>query len=728
LPVGLIKPFVLALDPETAHELSIATLRTAGVLLPAKGPLPDTPVEVMGLEFPNRIGLAAGLDKNGEAIDGLAAWGFGHIEVGTVTPRPQPGNPKPRLFRLPEVEGIINRMGFNNRGIDALITNVRAAKYQGILGINIGKNADTPIERAADDYLIGLEKAYPHASYVTVNISSPNTKNLRQLQGESELDALLAALKARQAVLAQQHGKYVPLVLKIAPDLDDMQIVHIADALRPYEVEAFITDWVDDTFGLWWKANNYEASPERSPEGRLQLVLPKIQPALDKWLALQAQAPSPEQTTRALAQVLHEAGVKASPLEGVLVLSTDRGDKDQEPIATFTFLKRWLKQKGVPEDAVQEFVYLHPGERLESHDSPIDPTIARRLERALLDFYPRDRRPPLLIACIGGLPLIKDLLAEIAGLLAGSRAHNLFKTEQGVHGLLPLTPIDALRVRRQCLALVQRGALLDAWAMATPFHQEPEASRWVRPLGQAAQLLNGNPVDRRVDLAPLKDIIERARTTSCLLVAIRVETALLNARWLEAINGSLIFLEAAFHDALRAWADRARVKYEPRRRYMRFCEPPPSVLLEKTEEGRPALEPWKGVDPLAYRVNMVGENALSAWDKVLGKASIGRLRQAIHDHVRLVNGQRFKLADYRNFNTHGVMTQEEIDEAIVHFMGADLWSQGVNNPAARPKPGKCFLGRGLVAEVIDELSPASVSAQALYQALLAALEERLIAP
>jgi dihydroorotate dehydrogenase len=240
IPYCLIKPFVLALDPETAHELSIATLRTAGVLLPAKGPLPDTPVEVMGLEFPNRIGLAAGLDKNGEAIDGLAAWGFGHIEVGTVTPRPQPGNPKPRLFRLPEVEGIINRMGFNNRGIDALITNVRAAKYQGILGINIGKNADTPIERAADDYLIGLEKAYPHASYVTVNISSPNTKNLRQLQGESELDALLAALKARQAVLAQQHGKYVPLVLKIAPDLDDMQIVHIADALRRHRIDGVI--------------------------------------------------------------------------------------------------------------------------------------------------------------------------------------------------------------------------------------------------------------------------------------------------------------------------------------------------------------------------------------------------------------------------------------------------------------------------------------------------------
>jgi len=240
LPYCLIKPFVLALDPETAHELSIAGLRALGAIAPLGRPLPDSPVTIMGLSFPNRIGLAAGLDKNGEAIDALAGWGFGHIEIGTVTPRPQPGNPKPRMFRLPQVEGIINRMGFNNRGIDALVANVRAAKYRGILGINIGKNADTPIERAADDYLIGLEKAYPHASYITVNISSPNTRNLRALQGESELDALLGTLKTKQAALAQQHGKYVPLALKIAPDLDDVQIANIAAALIRHHIDAVI--------------------------------------------------------------------------------------------------------------------------------------------------------------------------------------------------------------------------------------------------------------------------------------------------------------------------------------------------------------------------------------------------------------------------------------------------------------------------------------------------------
>ncbi|HNO88739.1 MAG TPA: quinone-dependent dihydroorotate dehydrogenase, partial [Rhodocyclaceae bacterium] len=207
---------------------------------PAGKPLDARPVDVMGLRFPNRVGMAAGLDKNGEVIDGLARFGFGFIEIGTITPRPQAGNPKPRMFRLPEVRGIINRMGFNNHGIDALVANVQAARYRGILGINIGKNADTPIERAADDYLACLDKAYPLASYVTVNISSPNTKNLRQLQGESELDALLGQLKARQTALADRHGRYVPIALKIAPDLDDAQILNIADALRRHRIDAVI--------------------------------------------------------------------------------------------------------------------------------------------------------------------------------------------------------------------------------------------------------------------------------------------------------------------------------------------------------------------------------------------------------------------------------------------------------------------------------------------------------
>jgi dihydroorotate dehydrogenase len=197
----------------------------------------------MGLKFPNPVGLAAGLDKNGDHIDGLAALGFGFIEIGTITPRPQPGNPRPRLFRIPEAQGIINRMGFNNDGVDKLLENVRLSEFPrrgGILGINIGKNATTPIEKAADDYLICLDKVYADASYITVNISSPNTKNLRELQKDEALDDLLSQLKTRQEKLADKHGKYVPMTLKIAPDLDDEQVAAIADALRRHRMDGVI--------------------------------------------------------------------------------------------------------------------------------------------------------------------------------------------------------------------------------------------------------------------------------------------------------------------------------------------------------------------------------------------------------------------------------------------------------------------------------------------------------
>jgi len=241
IPYPLIRSLLFALDAERAHELTLRLLALGDSLgLVHSAAAAGKPVEVMGLQFPNRVGLAAGLDKNGTAIDGLGRLGFGFLEVGTVTPRPQPGNPKPRLFRLPEQQAIINRMGFNNAGIDALLERLAHIRYRGILGINIGKNFDTPIENAVDDYLICLDKAYPLASYITVNISSPNTKNLRQLQGASELDALLGALKSRQTVLTDRHGKYVPLALKIAPDLDSGQIVNIADALRRHHIDAVI--------------------------------------------------------------------------------------------------------------------------------------------------------------------------------------------------------------------------------------------------------------------------------------------------------------------------------------------------------------------------------------------------------------------------------------------------------------------------------------------------------
>lgn len=239
----LLRPIFFRLDAEVAHGMTLSMLKTAhdmgfiGLLAPH---VPPRPVSVMGLNFPNPVGLAAGLDKNGNYLDALAGLGFGFIEIGTVTPRPQPGNPKPRLFRVPEARAIINRMGFNNAGVDQLVENIKKARYSGILGINIGKNFDTPIDRAKEDYLVCLRKVYPYASYIAVNISSPNTKNLRQLQQADELGSLLSELKSEQARQAGVHDRYVPLVLKIAPDLDTTEIIQIADQLLEHGIDGVI--------------------------------------------------------------------------------------------------------------------------------------------------------------------------------------------------------------------------------------------------------------------------------------------------------------------------------------------------------------------------------------------------------------------------------------------------------------------------------------------------------
>lgn len=247
LPFALARPFLFGLDPERAHDLTldaIARLQNTPAQRAWSQRRIDDPVTLAGLRFANRVGLAAGLDKNGRCIDGLGAMGFGFIEVGTVTPLPQPGNPKPRLFRLVPAQALINRMGFNNDGLAAFVAQVqRASSFRaagGLVGLNIGKNASTPIERAADDYLAGLEGVYPHADYVTVNISSPNTRNLRELQGDQALDALLAALQQRRNLLERRHGRRVPMFVKIAPDLDDDQIALIAATLQRHRVDGVI--------------------------------------------------------------------------------------------------------------------------------------------------------------------------------------------------------------------------------------------------------------------------------------------------------------------------------------------------------------------------------------------------------------------------------------------------------------------------------------------------------
>ena len=237
------RPFFFALDPETAHDLAFAGLDHAarfGLARLFAARLPATPVSVMGITFPNRVGLAAGLDKNAQHLAGLATFGFGFIEAGTVTPRPQPGNPKPRMWRLPQANALINRLGFNNDGVERFLANLAKSSYRGILGINIGRNFDTPNERAADDYVTCLRAVYAKAHYVTINISSPNTAGLRELQAGSALATLLRKLKREQTVLAQRHGRHVPIVVKIAPDLTDDAIRDIARLLVQHQCEGVV--------------------------------------------------------------------------------------------------------------------------------------------------------------------------------------------------------------------------------------------------------------------------------------------------------------------------------------------------------------------------------------------------------------------------------------------------------------------------------------------------------
>ena len=238
---SLARPLLFSLEPERAHRLALAGLQRAARMGLYNTPKNlSAPRRLMGIDFPNPVGLAAGLDKNGQYLDGLGALGFGFLEIGTVTPRPQPGNPRPRLFRLPPANALINRLGFNNDGVDALLENIQKSRFRGVLGINIGKNFDTPLERAVDDYCAALRQVYPHAHYVTVNISSPNTPGLRDLQYGEPLNQLLTTLKTNQAELAQQYDRYVPLALKIAPDLNDADIALIAKALLDHQIDSVI--------------------------------------------------------------------------------------------------------------------------------------------------------------------------------------------------------------------------------------------------------------------------------------------------------------------------------------------------------------------------------------------------------------------------------------------------------------------------------------------------------
>lgn len=527
---------------------------------------------------------------------------------------------------------------------------------------------------------------------------------------------------------------------------DHAQVVPLPAELQDRNrSEATLTDFELDGRFTIITPNHEESSAQAdlTPGGQWQLVLPKISPVIQAWLKQKAAASAQQQST-AMAQALLSAShtaVGTSPptntLVSVLVLSTDRGEAEtSEPIATTTYLQQWLCSIGQTQTPVQECVYLREGENLERNEpqrkdknTPVDTEKSRRIEQAVRTFY-LGEKTPLLLAHQGGLPQIKPLLDELVVMLAGSRAQNLFSTEHGAHGILPLTVIDELRTRRLCLEQVRRAALIEAQAMAAVFHSKEATRPWVQPLREAAQLLNGNPIGRKACLPALQTILNHSENAASLLVAIRVEVALQNEHWLDAINGSITFLEAAFHDSIGLWAKNNLKEYEPRLRKMRFRQEPPRALTEFPQgEGSPALRLWKYSHPadLTYQANVVGEAAIKAWASVLDNPAINALRSSIFES-QTYKGSSFRLSDYRNYNTHGVMSQPEIDQALARFMGANLWSQGSNTPASRPRPGNCFLSRPLVQNTLASLLGSQVNAASLLQTLLVELEQRLIDP
>ncbi|QFT54624.1 quinone-dependent dihydroorotate dehydrogenase [Microbulbifer sp. THAF38] len=287
-----LRKALFALDPERAHHLSLDAIGAAerlGLMSFFKQSVAHDPVELMGLTLPNPVGLAAGLDKNAQAFNGLGALGFGFVEVGTVTPRPQPGNPLPRLFRVEEAGAIINRMGFNNLGVDYLIDRVKHRRYKGVLGINVGKNFDTPVEKAADDYRLCMEKVYPYADYITANVSSPNTKGLRDLQFGESLNRLLGSIKDKQAELAQKSDRYVPVAVKIAPDMEGDAIAQIAEALCEYSIDGVIATntTIDKSSVANLPHGNEEGGLSGKPlQQRSTEVIAQLSKALDKQLPI----------------------------------------------------------------------------------------------------------------------------------------------------------------------------------------------------------------------------------------------------------------------------------------------------------------------------------------------------------------------------------------------------------------------------------------------------------
>lgn len=495
------------------------------------------------------------------------------------------------------------------------------------------------------------------------------------------------------------------------------------------EINEKIFSDIQEKENLFKMQDCHSLRPKRGANGQLLIVLPKTTPLIAPLLS--SGVPGSENRPSSETSKTKGEEPKIDPrMLTVLLLGTDRKNERQEPVAFPRFFEQWLIRKGVKKENIHQENYLKDNENLEKESSEINPQIAERIRQSIWNFYNPNTNSQLFVCDTGGIPKVKELIKELAFLRAEDRVQDrvqiLKKTEREFVGLVQTpSPIDVVRVRRECLQQVRRGALLDASAIASAFYhklnpRDPQAESWVKRLRLAAQLINGNPSTNEWDFPAFNALLEHIKEASCLLVAIRVETALLTRHWLEAINGSLTFLQVAYHDAIKEWAERNSCKYEYNN-VIEFTESTPKEIINEFDKNNNL---GTKEDPNRIKVKVGKNKSLKAWDGLLKIQELSDLKDLFYND----SNKKRNLAQYRNINTHALLEQEDIEEAVRDFKDAKIWGEKVNAKPDQspPEPGECFLGCNPIDKVIKKFLKNSVEPVEPYRKLLEELKDSLI--
>lgn len=552
-----------------------------------------------------------------------------------------------------------------------------------------------------------------------------NKAQLILTYGISDLQVIVVNTKGETFRAIPEKNKVREFHEWLLKRLDTTELIALPQEITDRRFEQHFYSWDDK--GVFLSQNNSATEAKfKLNKQNLQLVLPKVEPAINSFLEQLKKPESEENLNQTAMAAALQKKITINYFDSVLVLSTNREKDLQEPVATFTFIQQWFVGLGAAASSIYQEIYLKGTERLESAKATnsnalpvqaVDPIIAKRIEQAIIQFYNPTSKNKLLVATMGGIPLIKSFIAEVAVLLAGEkRTLNLFRSEEGVAGLLPQNPVDFIHARRQCLKLVQRGAFLEAWYSAALFHKDPTQKHWLKPLEQAASLINGNPLKEEASLPALQEILRLAKTANCLLIGVRIESALHSERWLEAINNTITFLEVAVSDALQQWEQVQ--SFNPRTKIISFKPGFNYQRLLNSEKGR-ALEKEDG----KLRADTIGRNA-KTWLQEMNRHKLTEFNRRLFSEWDDLRGTTSP-TKFRNFGTHGILSQDEINEAITAFSKRELWSNLQNDSA---QPGQAFLGRKHACAVLRNLIDEELEPLQLYRNLIDELSAALRNP